>query len=91
MNCETTDLDPKKILKTSIYKYQILIWDYTDQRPILRRLKKIAIQWIALSGLRTTDPVNSANFKVANKWAAVYVEPYLTPCTSFILGLLIFK
>ena len=26
----------------------------------------------------------SANFKVANKWSAVYVELYLTPCTSFL-------
>ena len=34
---------------------------------------------------------NSTNFKVANKWAAVYVQPYLTPCTSFVLALLIFK
>ena len=34
---------------------------------------------------------DSANFKVANKLAAVYVEPYLAPCTSFVLGLLIFK
>ena len=24
---------------------------------------------------------NSTNFKVTNKWAAVYVQPYLTPCT----------
>ena len=34
---------------------------------------------------------NAENFKVANKWAAVYIEPYLTQCTSFVLGLLIFK
>ena len=25
------------------------------------------------------------------KELCVYVEPYLTPCTSFVLGLLIFK
>ena len=29
----------QQILKTWIYKYKILIWGYTHQRPILRRLK----------------------------------------------------
>ena len=40
----------------------------------------------SLYGLETRP-----NFKMVNKWAAIYVEPYLTPCTSFVLGLLIFK
>jgi hypothetical protein len=51
------------------------------------------VQLLALLGcLDHSLSENSVNFKaVIMSWEPVYVEPYLTPCTSFVLGLLIFK
>ena len=66
------------ILKTWIYKYQILIWCYTDETVNFTKVQKIAIQWIELSGLHTMDPWNLESETI------IVLRGYVTGLYTFI-------
>ena len=88
-----------------MYNYAMTVWKYVFVHCLLIKKTNTYIQEGGKNELKilSRDVLlnqliiivewsgNVENFKVANKWAAVYIEPYLTQCTSFVLGLLIFK
>jgi hypothetical protein len=82
-----------------VIKYTFFIYYFYDQKRRLLNLSSLYNGWIACAVYMFTlhhivfrDMVwKLSKLQSGYNELCVYVQPYLTPCTSFVLGLLIFK